>query len=95
MTDQSARLRTIEKQVTEISAEVKHINKRSETTALFIEEIRDGKRALPQCREREKELAIIQEQLKAQKGFKNSLTLSAIGGAVALFVKHMWDKLIH
>lgn len=95
MTDQSARLRAIEKQVTEISTNVIAMKEQLAYNTQIVSSMKDGSRILPQCKLHEKDIAEIKTELKAQKGFKNSLTLSAVGGAVALFVKHVWDKLIH
>lgn len=94
MTDPDSRLRAIERQVTEIATNVVSMKEQLAHNTQMVSSLKDGSRILPQCKLHEKDIADIKAELKAQKGFKNSLALSAIGGAVALCVKHAWDKLL-
>ena len=94
MPDSSERLRVIERQLAEISTDMKYVKGHIDDTARFVAEVKAGERLFPQCKQYGKDIADIQGKLAAHKGFRNSLAMSGLGAMVALAAKALWDKIL-
>ena len=94
MNDESTRFRREDdRQRAEILATLRHIKEQTDANSTVLMEIREGTRIFPQCKDHDRRITSLEGNHKADAGFKNSLKLSGFGAAIALAVKHVWEKL--
>lgn len=85
--------RADDRQRAEMLTTLRHIKEQTDANSAVLMEIREGTRIFPQCKEHDRRIASLEGSHKADSGFKNSLKLSGFGAAIALAVKHVWEKL--